>query len=273
MPHLAESARLWLERAEIDYIGPFVKAWAAFNAWFREASHSRRDVDGLRYVKEQPNPVRNAIVPLLRPVQKNGHGEVMPDAEPAQKFKLLIRDLHACLDSFHIEVMRDEAVERISFRSVCLGRGASLPQAFEAYALSYKVEKVNGLWRSSVCSSANPADVRATIEPDTFDVGELQTHQQYAWLSMTQRSYLLALYKKCSPRPLTDLVVGSGDAIAVGDLEFRCVDTQLFAGLIEIIYAMRNALLHGELQPHAQAFEAYEPAYRIVMRFLDVLRA
>jgi hypothetical protein len=32
---------------------------------------------------------------------------------------------------------------------------------------------------------------------------------------------------------------------------------------------MRNALLHGELQPHGQAFEAYEPAYRIVMRFLD----
>jgi hypothetical protein len=38
MPHLSESARLWLERAEIDYIGPFVKAWAAFNAWCREAS-------------------------------------------------------------------------------------------------------------------------------------------------------------------------------------------------------------------------------------------
>jgi hypothetical protein len=47
MPHLPESARLWLERADMDYIGPFVKAWAAFNAWFREASHKRRDVEGL----------------------------------------------------------------------------------------------------------------------------------------------------------------------------------------------------------------------------------
>jgi hypothetical protein len=42
MPHLPESARLWLERAEIDYIGPIVKAWAAFNAWDREASGARR---------------------------------------------------------------------------------------------------------------------------------------------------------------------------------------------------------------------------------------
>lgn len=279
MPHLPESARLWLEKAEIDYIGPFVKAWAAFNAWFREASHSRRDADGLRYVKEQPNPVRNAIVPLLRSVQKNGHGEVLLDAEPAQKFKLLIRDLHVCLDSFHIEVTRDEAVERISFRSVCIGRGANLPQKYEAYNLRYCVEKVGGRWRSSVCSVANPADTRAAIEQDTFDVDALQTDSQYAGLSVPQRSYLLALYKRCNPRPLTDLVSGPSDTItvsdiiAVGDLEFRCVDTQLFAGLVEIIYAMRNALLHGELQPHTQAFVAYEPAYQIVMRFFEALRA
>jgi hypothetical protein len=75
-----------------------------------------------------------------------------------------------------------------------------------------------------------------------------------------------------NPRPMTDLMSGSGGPISAGDVEFRCSDIQLFAGLIEIIYAMRNALLHGELQPHDQAFAAYEPAYRIVMRFLDTLR-
>lgn len=272
MPHLSENARLWLERAEIDYIGPFVKAWAAFNAWFREASHSRRDADGLLYVKERPNPVRNAIVPLLRPVQRNGNGDIIPDPEPAQKFKLLIRDLHVCLDSFHIEVTREEAIERISFRSICLGRGANLPQRSESYGLRYRVEKTNGRWRSHVCSAVNPTDIRATIEQDTFDVDALQADSNFASLSVAQRSHLLALYKRCNPRPMTDLVSGSGEAINAGDVEFRCTDTQLFAGLTEIIYAMRNALLHGELQPHGQAFEAYEPAYRIVMRFLEALR-
>jgi hypothetical protein len=53
---------------------------------------------------------------------------------------------------------------------------------------------------------------------------------------------------------------------------FRCSDEQLFAALIEILYGMRNALLHGELQPHEQAFAAYEPAYRILMRFLGCLQ-
>jgi hypothetical protein len=41
---------------------------------------------------------------------------------------------------------------------------------------------------------------------------------------------------------------GSGGPISAGDVEFRCSDIQLFAGLIKIMYAMRNALLHGELQ-------------------------
>lgn len=272
MPHLPENARLWLERAEIDYIGPFVKAWASFNAWFREASGARRDADGLRYVKERPNPVRSAIKPLLRPVGNDGHGNIIPDDEPAQKFKLLIRDLHVCLDSFHIEVTRDEVVERISFRAVCLGRGPNLPQAVERNRLQYRIEKTHGLWKSTICSIANPADVRVNIEQDGFDVNGLQGHQQFGELSPTQRANLLALYTRCNPRPFTDLFAGAGDRISAGDIEFRCSDEELFGALIEVIYAMRNALLHGELQPHEQAFAAYEPAYRIVMRFLGCLQ-
>ena len=92
-------------------------------------------------------------------------------------------------------------------------------------------------------------------------------------LSQYQRARLLGLYRQCNPRPPTDLFAGVGDRIAAGDVDFRCTGQELFSALIEVIYAMRNALLHGELQPHEQAFAAYEPAYRIVMKFLDALRA
>src|SRR5271165_6182343 len=127
MPHLPPNAQLWLERADIDYIGPFVKAWASFNAWFRHASGCKKDSDGLRYVKKEPNPVRNGIMPLLRPVQRDEHGKPLPDDDATQKFKFLVRDLHVSLENFHIEVVHDEQIERISFRAVCLGRGLTLP--------------------------------------------------------------------------------------------------------------------------------------------------
>lgn len=273
MPHLPENARLWLERAEIDYIGPFIKAWASFNAWYREASGQKKDSEGLRYIKLQANPVRSAIMPLLQPVQTDGHGNPFPDAEAAQKFKLLIRDLHVCLDTFHIEVSKNDVLERISFRAVYLGRVANTPQTFDYKQMRYRVDKTNGQWKSTICSIANPADVRADIEQAEYDVVGLQAHQHFVGLSQNQRARLLGLYQQCNPRPFTDLFAGDGDRIAAGNVDFRCSDQELFSALIEVIYAMRNALLHGELQPHEQAFAAYEPAYRIVMKFLDALRA
>lgn len=269
---LPPHAQDWMSRAEIDYIGPFIKAWAAFNAWYRHASGARRDVEGLRYVKQNPNPVRNAIMPLLRPAQRDGNGDPIADPEPAQKFKLLIRDLHVSLDNYHIEVMRDEVVERISFRSVCLGRGVNLPQNTLAYGLRYTVEKANGQWRSTVRAEANAADVRAEILQDNFDSDGLQGHQRYAVLSPNQRATLFALYRRCDPRPMTDLFAGRDNQILAADVEFRCTDQQLFDALIEVIYGLRNTLLHGELQPHEQAFATYEPAYQIVMSFLGCVR-
>ena len=273
MPHLPENARLWLERAEIDYIGPFVKAWASFNAWYREASGQRMDSDGLRYVKQQANPVRSAIMPLVQPVQNDGSGNPLPDGEAAQKFKLLIRDLHVCLDTFHIEVTKNDVLERISFRTVYLGRVANIPQSLDYMQMRYRVDKVNRQWKSTICSIANPADVRADIDQAEYDVAGLQAHQHFYGLSQNQRSRLLGLYQQCNPRPLTDLFAGDGDRIAAGDVDFRCTDQELFSAVIEVVYAMRNVLVHGELQPHEQAFAAYEPAYRIVMKFLDALRA
>lgn len=274
MPHLPASAELWLERAEIDYIGPFVKAWAAFNAWFRHASNSRRDIDGLRYVKESSNPVRSAIIPLLRPVQTDGHGNALPDEERAQKFKLLVRDLHVALDGYRIEVEREEVLEVISFRSVCLGRGPNLPQTQDAYGLRYRVEKVaGGRWKCTVRSVANAADLRAEIELDRFDLAGLQGHPQYEAISRAQRATLLDVFRRCDPRPMSNLFGGDGSRIVAGDVEFRCTDQQLFCAIVEVVYSMRNALLHGEIQPNEQAFAAYEPAYRIVMRWLECLRS
>jgi hypothetical protein len=272
MPHLPTSAQLWLERADIDYIGPFVKAWASFNAWFRHASNSAKDVEGLRYVRHQPNPVRNAIMPLLRDVQRDNHGKPVPDDESSQKFKLLVRDLHVCLENYHIETQRDGKVERISFHSVCLGRGPNLPQRIEHYGFRYCVEKANSRWKSTIVSTATHGNVKATIEQDEFDIGSLQDHSQFAILSIPQRAHLLDLYKRCDPRPFTDLFVGSLGPIVAGGIEFKCSNQDLYMALIEVIYSMRNALLHGELQPTEQAFAAYEAAYRIVMRFLDCLR-
>lgn len=76
----------------------------------------------------------------------------------------------------------------------------------------------------------------------------------------------------CNPRPRRDLLRGGADRLQVGAMEFQCSPEELLSGLIETIYAMRNALLHGEVDPDPRVLSCYEPAYRIVMLFLGCVR-
>lgn len=99
-PHATE----WMNRAEIDYIGPFIKAWTAFNAWFRHASAQQQERAMLDWVKGQPNPVRRGVLALLRNDS---------DTAEAQALKLAISDLQIRLDGIHFEVTRKGVNEQI----------------------------------------------------------------------------------------------------------------------------------------------------------------
>ncbi|MBO9439915.1 hypothetical protein J7354_14685 [Sulfitobacter sp. R18_2] len=271
MARLPIEARLWKEKAELDYIGPFIKAWAAFNAWFRHETQSRSDRQGLTYVRDRANPVRAEILPLLRPIRNDEHGRRIADTEEAQEFKLLIAELHSRLEAYRIEVFEDERLNQISFRSVCLNRGVNLPQTRPYNRHVYTVTKAHGQWSSEV--RRDNGQVRFVLPQDNYDLQELIEHHDFVHsLSPVQQDQLRNLYQQCNPRPLIDLTVGGDRPIQAGDIAFHCQDTDLYCGLIEVIYSMRNALLHGELQPQEQAFRAYEPAYRIVMKFLDCVR-
>ena len=114
--------------------------------------------------------------------------------------------------------------------------------------------------------------IAATITQADYNEGALIVHPQYVGLSATMQGHLRGLYQVCCPRPLSNLLVGGERPIVAGELEFRCTSEELFFGLVEVIYALRNSLLHGELQPDERAFRTYEPAYRIVMRFLNCVR-
>ena len=271
MARLPQNAQLWKDRAEIDYIGPFVKAWAAFNAWFREEARTRKDRDGLEYVKTNINPVRSEIVALLAPPQNGPDGRPRQDSEAAQELKLLVFDLHRMLEQFHIEVARDgDVLERITFTAIAVRRGLNLPQETESRGITYAVCRRDRNWVSTVTNRAG-AEI-ATITHANYDEDALVVDPQFAALSVTQQGHLRGLYQSCCPRPLSNLLVGPERPIVAGDIEFCCTNEELFWGLVEIIYALRNSLLHGELQPDGRAFETYEPAYRIVMKFLDCVR-
>jgi hypothetical protein len=91
-------------------------------------------------------------------------------------------------------------------------------------------------------------------------------------LSAAQQINLRRFYGACNPRPMSDLVQGGGPNLQLSTMAFQCRSVDLLAGVVETIYTMRNALLHGEVDPDPQVLACYEPAYRIVMQFLKSIR-
>ncbi|UYO41953.1 hypothetical protein KQX62_11945 [Rhodopseudomonas palustris] len=257
-PHATD----WMNRAEIDYIGPFVKAWAAFNAWYRHDSGQTTERAMLDFaVRHQNSRLRRHVLPLLA----NGSG-----VAEAERLKLAICDLQQKLDAIHFEVTPKGRRERVSLREVCINPKVHWQSdQHERSGQRYAARKVAGGSYEITVTSIRTGQVKlqyvqARYEPnDVYALPDFNNN-----LSAPQRTTLREFYDACNPRPMADLVLGGGPLLNISTMQFQCTPEDLLAGLVETLYAMRNALLHGEVDPDAQVLACYEPAYRIVMTFL-----
>lgn len=255
-PHAAD----WMSRADIDYIGPFVKAWAAFNAWYRYSSGEVRERSMIEYVKSAPNAVRRTVLPFLDNDNRTAD---------ALKFKQAIYDLHLSLDAIHFEVMRKNMTERISLRAVCINTRPLRGRRLERHGQGFMVGRVQGGAIEIVVQSLRNGKVKFKHTQKQYDPNEVFALRSFIEnLSVSQRNTLRRVYDECNPHPMHDLIQGDEPALDIGNTQFHCSPEDLFCGLVEIIYTMRNALLHGEVEPDARILVCYEPAYRIVMQCL-----
>lgn len=257
MPLEPESARKWRTQAQFDYIGPFVKAWAAFNAWFREQCGSWRDADGIEYVCSHDNLIRNTALPRIR-----------GNSDQANEFKARIGSLHHCLDGYDLNKRNMQGVvEPIKFTSICLQKWNGAPVRYESRGIQYKVEKVQGRWISTIRSGNGIETFR--FEQEEWDIELLERSARFQGLRGNKQPNLRQAYLRANPRPIVNLLDNGGDPIAAGDYTFRCAVEDLFTGVVLTIYDMRNCLLHGELSPNERALACYEPAFWILRDFLD----
>ena len=258
-PHAAD----WMNRAEIDYIGPFVKAWAAFNAWFRDASREAQERAMLNWVKNQPNAVRRGILPLLRDDN---------DTTDALAFQQAVSDLQQRLDSIYLEIMRKGFRERVSLRTVCIYPRHFNNERIEHRRYEFTVRRVAGGHTQVRVASVTNGEERFNETQERYDPDSLYALPTFRNLSNDQQTRLRGLYNSCNPRPMIDLLRNGAPPLQIAAVEFQCTDEELFSGLLETIYSMRNALLHGEVEPDPTVLGCYEPAYRIVMHLLSCVR-
>lgn len=215
-------------------------------------------------MKGQPNPVRRGALALLR----NDN-----DTAEAQALKLAISDLQIRLDGIHFEVTRKGVNEQISLRSVCIAPRHFNRERIERNGQEYKAEKIAGGSIQITVTSVRTNNVKFQHQQAQYDPNAVYSLPDFdANLSGPQQTTLREFYDGCNPRPMRDLLRGGADRLQIGAMEFQCTQEELLSGLVETIYAMRNALLHGEVDPDPRVLACYEPAYRIVMMFLGCVR-
>lgn len=262
-PHAVE----WMQRAEIDYIGPFVKAWAAFNAWYRTASGQAQERAMLNFAVSNPNStLRRRVLPLL---------EDANETADAQNLKQAICDLQMRLEAIHFEVTHKSGrAERVSLRAVCLRPRHLNNDHVQRNSHEYRACRVNGGGGQIEVTVTQIASqtVRFRHVQVEYDPNDVYSQPGFMQLSGPQQTNLREFYDGCNPRPMADLVHGGGPVLRAGTMTLQCTSEDLLAGLVETIYTMRNALLHGEVDPDPEVLTCYEPAYRIVMRFLKSIQ-
>jgi hypothetical protein len=260
-PHAQE----WMNRAEIDYIGPFVKSWAAFNAWYRQASGKTKEREMLHFViRDNNSRLRRRVLPLF----EGGNGTA-----EAKRLKQAICDLQLQLDAIQWEVTPKGNVERVSLREVCIGPRYLQHEKIDRNGQRFTTSRIQGGHIEITVTSLNTGIVKFQFVQERYEPASVYAQPAFSEnLSTAQQTRLREFYDGCNPRPMVDLVQGSGPRLQLSAMHFQCTNEDLLAGLVETLYSMRNALLHGEVDPDEQVLACYEPAYRIIMCFLEAIR-
>lgn len=252
----------WLLLSDVDYLGQFVKAWLAFNAWYRGAYSESQDRKIINEFKWQVNPVLSKLRPLL----SNG------GSEDAQQFRGDVGLLHHRLQNYELHTGKDSNKERISFQRVYLRDNppSKIKEHHGGFEITVERGATGGM-RSTVVNRSGNVILNETQQ--RYSLLEVEGSASFAKLTPRLQGFLRGIYglPAMAPREIADLTYGEEAAISCGSYEFRCSPDRLFAGVVEVVYLMRCTLFHGELTPTKDAGLVYEPAYGIVRRFLNCI--
>jgi hypothetical protein len=253
------NVRQWLDQSNIDFFTHFVKAWIPFNAWFRDsygATVTERDI--LEKVKSDGNRMRSRVMVQLTTTGAEG-----------ERLRNHIAGLHRNLSSDPLE---DRQKRRIALERVCIGRNPASHAERVSYGSTYRVERQHGASPEVRCTVTSPTGaVSAALTIDgPWDVEALQIDSEFQKLSTRKQSILLACFRDVNPFLFRNLLADAGehDVIMMDDYRFVNDCSAIFAGLVDVLYEMRNLLFHGELVPDPRANATYEPGYYLLRHFL-----
>lgn len=256
------NVKRWLEQSDIDYFTHFVKAWIPFNAWYRHAYDTlEQERDILEEIKTDGNKIRTRFMAKIEGTDSD-----------SEEIRNHIAALHRRLSN---DPLQDRKKRRVSFEKVCIGRNLNIKETLSSYSWTYTVERQKKPINQVVCEITNKsgAVTNTIIHPGDWDLDIIQVHARYLALKPNDRSRMLACYQQANPFRFRSLLADTADKnpLEMNAYKFARDPAAIFAGVVDVLYAMRNLLSHGELVPDSQANRTYEPAYHLLRHFIAMI--
>jgi hypothetical protein len=254
----------WLHKAELDYYTMFIKAWIPLNAWFYNEYSTKRDKEALNQIKNTKNKIRNRIEALL-----NNNDPV------ANNFKLRLAGLHTELENRGIL----NYGKLITFKSVVIEGVMSLPATDrDKKGNIYKAIPNKATGYRAIIVDKNNKTLFDRNFPD-YDFNAFITDNQYISLSDSKvKDRIRKCFEAIDPDRAFDLTAKSKTKGSYIELDLvskiRFInDSELIAkALVQILYALRCVLFHGELDPTDINQTIYEHAYHILKPIIKELK-
>ena len=242
----------WRRLIEIDWLGQYVKAWIAFNAWYRNVfPPSDKEWQIIEAIKDDEGDICTKIENLL-----SGGSSLQ------KSFQSDIADLH---NSLSVGKGIKSKGKRISFESIEDYKHAKNIKITKSKIL-YKIE-IDRKKKERIVTVEDSS--KATIFDKTINRKEERGDLDDIWfdgLSKAQKSTLNGLLEES--KPIHNLLASDSDNLDIGGFKFINNINLISRAIIGTLYQLRNALFHGEITPDSEAQKIYKPTYLILMSII-----
>ncbi|MCD4681481.1 MAG: hypothetical protein K8S00_13945 [Bacteroidales bacterium] len=254
-----ENAEKWRVLSDIDYFTQFVKAWIAFNAWYKNNFPTlKSDKEAIRAIKTGDNRFKDKLERLL-----NG------DDNDSKLIKNEISNLHYQLERHQVK----NKEHRISFEKIIIEENPKTHETFQRNTLTYEVKRNRNNHKliELKITDRNGNNKLLLKQNNGYDLAELENDDQYQSLSPIQKKNLKYCYEEINPHKSISLLTHEVDYIQIGSYQFIDDIDKICKGVITALYLLRNSLFHGQIIPDKETNKVYEPAYHILHKLVEEL--
>lgn len=274
----------WLALAEmkVDYYTQFVKSWIPFNAWYMVNIHSdtlHNDRKIIDHLKQNSNPFKDRILSLLE-----------GDDNDAIQFRNHIGQLHMSLEGYAIP----SHDSKITFTSTTIAKNPNTQHSITFKKKAYKVDfdvtapKTTKRLKCEIFQIQTGGGHKPIFldEFNDWSMEEFLESAKYKALSSEQREKLRLCYEEVNPNKPVNVVVSAkrkGDGSYTKPANSLIIDSDsntyfiddidlVSKVLIEVLYLLRCALFHGEIDPTETNQTSYKHAYSILKSLIQVFK-